>query len=43
MLSLLYPRGKNPGTHWGGSWVDLRAGLDKMAKMKILTTINITF
>jgi hypothetical protein len=28
--------GKDPGTHWIGQWVDLRAGLDIEAKGKIL-------
>jgi hypothetical protein len=26
-----------PGTHWIGSWVDPRAGLDDMEKWKIFT------
>jgi hypothetical protein len=25
----LYPRIKDPGTHWTGGWVGLRAGLDR--------------
>jgi hypothetical protein len=29
-----YPRERNPGTHWIGGWVDLRAGLDAEAKEK---------
>jgi hypothetical protein len=33
----LYPRGKSPGTHWIGGWVDLRAGLDDLEKRKFLT------
>jgi hypothetical protein len=32
----LYPRGKNPRTHWIGGWVGPRAGLDAEAKRKIL-------
>jgi hypothetical protein len=32
----LYPQGKDPGTHWTGGWVGLRAGLDTEAKGKIL-------
>jgi hypothetical protein len=32
----LYPREKNPGTHWIGGWVNLRAGLDDMEKIKFL-------
>jgi hypothetical protein len=32
----LYPRGKDPGTHWIGDWVGLRAGLDAGARRKIL-------
>jgi hypothetical protein len=31
----LYPRGKNPGTHWIGGWVGPRAGLDAGARRKI--------
>jgi hypothetical protein len=31
------PREKGPGTHWIGSWVDLRAGLDDLEKIKLLT------
>jgi hypothetical protein len=30
----LYPRGKDPGTHWTGGWVGLRAGLDTEARGK---------
>jgi hypothetical protein len=33
----LYPRGKSPGTHWMGCWVDPRAGLDDLEKRKFLT------
>jgi hypothetical protein len=33
----LYPRGKSPGTHWIGGWVDLRAGLDDVENRKFLT------
>jgi hypothetical protein len=32
----LYPRGKNPGTHWIGGWVGPRAGLDAETRRKIL-------
>jgi hypothetical protein len=32
----LYPRRKDPGTHWIGGWVGLRAGLDAGARRKIL-------
>jgi hypothetical protein len=32
----LYPRGKDPGTHWIGGWVGLRVGLDAGARRKIL-------
>jgi hypothetical protein len=28
---------KVPGTHWVGSWVNLKADLDEMEKWKILT------
>jgi hypothetical protein len=31
-----YPRGKNPGTHWIGGWVSPKAGLDIVAKRKML-------
>jgi hypothetical protein len=30
----LYPRGKDPGTHWTGGWVGPRAGLDAGARKK---------
>jgi hypothetical protein len=30
------PRGRNPGTHWIGGWVDPRAGLEVVSKRKIL-------
>jgi hypothetical protein len=33
--AVLYPRGKDPGTHWIGGWVDPRAGLDAGARRKI--------
>jgi hypothetical protein len=42
----LYPRGKNPGTHWIGGWMDPRAGLEDVEKIldptgsKIKTLIN---
>jgi hypothetical protein len=29
--------GKASGTHWLGGWVDPRAGLDDMEKLKFLT------
>jgi hypothetical protein len=32
----LYPRGKDPGTHWIGGWMGPRAGLDAGARRKIL-------
>jgi hypothetical protein len=35
-LAALYPLGKDPGTHWIGSWVGPRAGLDAGARRKIL-------
>jgi hypothetical protein len=31
----LYPRGKDPGTHWTGGWVGPRAGMDAEAREKI--------
>jgi hypothetical protein len=31
----LYPRGNDPGTHWIGGWVGLRAGLDTEVTGKI--------
>jgi hypothetical protein len=31
----LYSQGKNPGTHWIGGWVGLRAVLDAVVKRKI--------
>jgi hypothetical protein len=31
----LSPQGKAPGTHWIGSWVGLRAGLEAVVKRKI--------
>jgi hypothetical protein len=33
----LYPRGKGPGTHLIGGWMDPRAGLDDVEKRKFLT------
>jgi hypothetical protein len=30
------PRERAPGTHWIGGWVDLRAGLDDLEKLKFL-------
>jgi hypothetical protein len=35
----LYPRGKSSGTHWIGGWVDPRAGLDDMEKLKKFLTL----
>jgi hypothetical protein len=32
----LHPRGKSPGTHWIGGWVDPRADLDDVEKWKFL-------
>jgi hypothetical protein len=32
----LYPRERDPGTHFIGGWVDPRAGLDDMEKWKFL-------
>jgi hypothetical protein len=32
----LYPRGKDPGTHWTGGWVGPRAHLDTEATGQIL-------
>jgi hypothetical protein len=34
--AVLYPRGKDPGTHFTGGWVGPRAGLDTEARGKIL-------
>jgi hypothetical protein len=31
------PGERDPGTHWIGSWVDLRDGLDNVEKRKFLT------
>jgi hypothetical protein len=31
----LYPKGKIPGTHWVGGWVDPTVGLDTVVKRKI--------
>jgi hypothetical protein len=33
----LYPRGRAPGTHWIGGWVDPRTGLEELEKRKFLT------
>jgi hypothetical protein len=33
----LYPRGKSPGAHWIGSWVNPRACVDDLEKRKFLT------
>jgi hypothetical protein len=35
-LAMLYPRGKDPGSHWIGCWVGLRAGLVIEARGKTL-------
>jgi hypothetical protein len=35
-LATLYTLGKDPGTHWTGAWVGLRAGLDTEAGGKFL-------
>jgi hypothetical protein len=34
------PGERAPGTHWIGSWVDPRAGLDDVEKRKFLTLID---
>jgi hypothetical protein len=34
--AVLYLKGKDPGTHWIGSWVGLRAGVDTEARGKII-------
>jgi hypothetical protein len=34
MLRPLYPQGNNPGTHWIGSWMGPRTGLEVMTKRK---------
>jgi hypothetical protein len=34
--AVLYPRGKDPGTHWTGGWVDQRACMDTEVRGKIL-------
>jgi hypothetical protein len=31
------PGERSPGTHWIGGWVDPRAGLDDVHKIKLLT------
>jgi hypothetical protein len=31
----LYPRERNPGTHWTGGWVGSKAGLDTEVRGKI--------
>jgi hypothetical protein len=33
-LAATSPRGKDPGTHWTGGWIGLRAGLDTEARGK---------
>jgi hypothetical protein len=35
-LATLYPRGKDPSTHWIGCWVGPRASLDAGARRKFL-------
>jgi hypothetical protein len=37
---LLYPWGKNHGTHWTGGWVGPRAGLDHVVKRKFLLLLG---
>jgi hypothetical protein len=37
----LYSRGKSPSTHWIGSWVNPRTGLDGVKKRNILHTLEI--
>jgi hypothetical protein len=39
----LYPRRKSPSTYWTGGWVDPRAGLDDMEKLKFLTPPRLEF
>jgi hypothetical protein len=34
--AVLYPRGKDPGTHWIGGWVGHRASLDTQPRVRIL-------
>jgi hypothetical protein len=34
------PGERAPGTHWAGGWVDPRAGLDGMEKLKFLTILG---
>jgi hypothetical protein len=33
---MLYPQGKDTGTHWIGGWMGPRAGLDAVARGKLL-------
>jgi hypothetical protein len=33
-LAAVYPRGQEPGTHWTGGWVGLRAGMDTEDRMR---------
>jgi hypothetical protein len=35
------PGERGPGTHWIGSWVGLRAGLDDVEKRKFLTLLGL--
>jgi hypothetical protein len=32
----IYPREKDPGTHWIGGWVGLRPGVDTETRGKII-------
>jgi hypothetical protein len=36
MAQSFYTRGKTPGIHWIGGWVDPRGGQEMVAKRKIL-------
>jgi hypothetical protein len=38
-LGRFTPRERAHGTHWMGSWVDLRTGLEDMEKRKFLTLL----
>jgi hypothetical protein len=42
-LRSLYPLGKSLQTHWTGSWLGPRAGLDYMEKWQFLTIPGIEF
>jgi hypothetical protein len=37
----LYPRGKNPNTHWIRGYVSLRSDLDEVESRKILLLIGL--